>query len=101
MARVPDERSLVETFEKRPFAIVGVNVDDPADDLARRTREAGISWRSFADGGPRGPITERWEVTAFPTSFLVDHEGVVRGVDLAGEELRREIERLLVEAEAD
>ena len=99
MAKVPSERSLAESYKDRPFALIGVNTDAPADDLAQRTKERKITWRSFADGGPTGPITKAWGVDAFPTTYLIDHEGIVRGVDLAGDELKTEIDKLLVEAE--
>ncbi len=99
MAWVPDGRSLVEKFEDRPFTLLGVNVDAPAENLAERTRAADIPWRSLADGGSTGPLTTAWGVRAFPTTFLIDHEGVVRGVDLHGEALEVELERLLAAAE--
>lgn len=99
MAKVPDGRSLVESYKDRPFVLVGVNTDAPSEELAELTRNRRIPWRSFADGGTKGPITQAWGVTAFPTTYLIDHTGVVRGVDLEGEELRARIDELLIEAE--
>ncbi len=98
MAQVPHGRSLVESYQDQPFTLLGVNTDAAADDLAQRTQDKKISWRSFADGSPSGPISTQWGVKAFPSTFLIDHEGVVRGVDLKGDELTAEIDRLLEEA---
>ena len=95
MAKVPDERSLVESFGDRAFALLGVNADPPADDLLRRTRRRGITWRSFADGAPLGPIATAWGVSAFPTTYLIDPEGVVVAINLPPDELRRAIQDLL------
>ena len=101
MAKVPDGRSLVEDYAGRPFSLVGVNTDAVAADLERRTAESQINWRSFADGGTDGPITSAWGVSAFPTTFLLDHEGVLRGTDLTGDALRAEIDALLARIEDD
>jgi hypothetical protein len=39
-----------------------------------------ITWRSFADAGPAGagPIASKWNISATPTFFVIDHEGVIR-----------------------
>ena len=101
MAKVPDGRSLVEDYAGRPFSLVGVNTDEPADDLEQRTTDRKINWRSFADGGTGGPITTAWGVSGFPTTFLIDHEGVIRATDLTGDALRAEIDTLLAKVEDD
>lgn len=101
MAQVPDERSLVESNKNAPFALIGVNTDGASDDLLKRTRDADITWRSFADGGPSGPITQAWGVTAFPTSYLLDHTGTIRGVDVPTEQLQGRIDELVVAAKED
>ena len=39
-----------------------------------------ITWRSFADLGNAGagPIAKQWNLSATPTFYLVDHQGVIR-----------------------
>ena len=101
MAKVPDGRSLVGDYKDKAFAFIGVNTDAADEDLAKKTRDKDIPWRSFADKDPKGPITTAWGVKAFPTTFLIDHKGVIQGKDLEGEELRKEIDRLLAEAAKD
>ncbi len=96
----PHQRSLVEKFQGRPFAIVGVNSDDTQDDVKSILNENGITWPSFFDGGStRGPIATAWKVNSWPTIFLIDHKGVVAAEytrDPAGDAL---IEKLVGEAE--
>lgn len=102
MAAMPGERSLVENYKDRPFELIGVNTDPEgeAGSLLKRAAEMDIPMRSFLDGSTSGPITKAWGVSAFPTQILIDHEGIVQGIDLAGTALDEEIERLLVIAEA-
>ena len=60
----------------------------------------GISWRSFFDGGStNGPIANQWNVMAWPTIYLLDHEGRIRFKDLRGSKLEKAIEKLVAQAE--
>jgi hypothetical protein len=93
----PHERSLVEKFKDRPFVILGVNSDDDREQLKEVLIKEKLTWRSFWDGGSTdGPIARRWNVTGWPTLYLIDHTGtIVRSVS-KDEEL---IEQKVKEAE--
>lgn len=56
------------------------------------------TWRSFVNEQPKGDsISKQWRVTAWPTTFLIDAEGVIRYRRLRGESLDAAIETLLAE----
>ena len=76
----PHERSLVKKFANKPFALIGVNSDRDLEALRPVLKKENITWRSFWNGpkGPPGPIATRWNVTGWPTIYLIDHEGVIR-----------------------
>ena len=75
----PHERSLVKNYKNRPFAIVGVNSDRDRKKIADICKEKNLSWRSFwQEGGTGGPISTRWNVQGWPTTYLLDHKGVIR-----------------------
>ncbi|HVS37362.1 MAG TPA: redoxin family protein [Gemmataceae bacterium] len=96
----PHERSLVQHYQNRPFALIGVNTDD-LPDVKRIQQEKNLPWRSFCDGR-KGPICADWKVAGFPTIQLIDAHGVVRYSHLGappGEVLDGEIETLVKEAE--
>jgi len=46
--------------------------------LRFQTKEHQISWRSWYDGGPDGPISRSWNVQGWPTVFVIDGDGVIR-----------------------
>jgi hypothetical protein len=85
-------------MKDEPFAIVGVNTD-PKESYDEWQKKLPVTWRSFADGDPGGPICKRWDVGAFPTIYVLDHLGVIRHKDLRGEELTDAV-KALVEAAA-
>jgi redoxin len=95
------ERSLVQRLQGRPFVLLGVNTDADAAALKQIQEKRQITWRSFADGPPKGPIAALWKVRGFPTIQLIDAKGVVRYSHLgpsSAPELDGEIETLLKEA---
>jgi hypothetical protein len=73
----PHERSLVQKYADRPFALLGVNTDESPTLLKRYQDKAQLAWPSFWDGSA-GPIASTWGVTRFPTFFIIDRENIVR-----------------------
>ena len=97
----PHERSLVERMKGRPFAIVGVNSDTNREELKKVMAKERITWRSFWDGGnTRGPIATKWNVSGWPTIYVIDHQGVIRARDAQGPSLDKLVDQLVKEAEA-
>ena len=75
----PHERSLVKRLENKPFVLLGVNSDKDRGELKKVLEEEQITWRSFWNGGStRGPISTRWNVSGWPTLYVLDHKGVIR-----------------------
>ena len=93
------ERSLVVRMKDKPFTILGVN-SDPAEDYKKAIKEKDLNWPSFWDGGRTGgPIARQWGVSAWPTIYLLDANGVIRYKNLRGKELDEAIDLLVKEAE--
>jgi len=101
MAMVPHERTLVERFAGKPFALLGINGDPDSDAAKRAVREHQINWRSWKDASAKKEsISTTWNVRGWPTSYVIDHKGIIRYKNLRGSELEKAVERLLQEAEA-
>ena len=91
---MPHLRALVERFEGRPFAIVGVNTGDDEKTFREGVKNFKLSWIS-AYQGATSPIADQYRVDAYPTVLLVDHEGKIRyrdyGLDDTGDALVDEL----------
>ena len=65
----------------KPFALIGVHIGglDTKQLKAVMAKEK-ITWRSFVDVGNAGagPIATKWNISATPTFYLIDHTGVIR-----------------------
>lgn len=83
-----------------PFAIVGINTDKDKDDYRKQYEEFGMTWNSIFDGSTKGPVSTAWGVSYFPTVYVLDAKGVIRGKDLRGEALDAMVAKLLAEMKA-
>ena len=97
----PHGRSLVTKHAGKPFAILGVNSDKDRDELKKVLEKERITWRSFWDGNTRGPIARHWNVGSWPTVYIIDHRGVIRGKRLRGVALERLVDELVEDAGVD
>jgi peroxiredoxin len=86
MVDVPKHQTLLKRLEGKPFAIVGIDSNEEDREAVKKVcTEKGITWRSFWDADlikgrvPMGRIASRWNLDAWPTLYLLDSEGVIRG----------------------
>ncbi|MFN0052382.1 MAG: trypsin-like peptidase domain-containing protein [Planctomycetales bacterium] len=91
-------RALVAALKDRPFALLGVFMDDEPE-LSPLVAKNAVTWPNWVDG-PEGSIGPQYRISVFPTVFIVDHKGAIRhhligGLD--GDELRKRIDELLKE----
>ncbi len=60
------------------FALLGINQEDPKDDIARFGAEFNVTYSLLFDRG--GATNAAYGVTAIPTSYFIDSNGIVRSV---------------------
>src|SRR5262249_49785348 len=102
---IPFERSLVLRLKGKPFVLLGVNNDMDRDKLMQDLATYEVNWRSFKDRKARNKvISGSWNITTWPTLFLIDHKGTIRqkwSEKLEEGPIERMVGELLVEAERD
>ena len=78
-AMYPELRRIVDLFEGKPFAVIGINTGDHINELKDLTKTGEVTWRLLWDGDEEeGPITSRWVIRSMPTLYVLDHTGVIR-----------------------
>ena len=95
----PHERSLVKKLADKPFTIIGVNSDKELDEIREIVKEKNISWRSFWNGpkGTGGPISTDWNVSGWPTIYIIDAEGKIRYKNARGPAMDEALTELMGE----
>jgi peroxiredoxin len=97
----PYERLLLELYKNWPFAILGVDSDTDRDATRKAMTDRGLTYRAWWDGylpdNTGGPIATTWDVTGWPTVYVIDGTGVIRFVDLRQEDLLKGVRQLLTD----
>jgi cytochrome c biogenesis protein CcmG/thiol:disulfide interchange protein DsbE len=79
LAEVPYlERVYKQYGVQGQFTLLGVNQADPKDDIRSFGQRYGLAYPLLFD--PGGAVNKQYSVTAIPTSYFLDGNGVVRSV---------------------
>ena len=102
LAAVPHERELAERLKDRPFAVLGVDCNEPKAAALKAVQDHQIPWPNWhdGDGGTDGPIVSRYHIRGYPTVFVIDAQGIIRNKGLMGSGLDKAVDKLLAETEA-
>lgn len=77
-AMIPHEREMVEKNKGKPFVLVSVSADDKKETLEKFLEKEKMPWVHWWNDGQQSEVLKKYRVRAFPTLYLIDHNGVVR-----------------------
>lgn len=98
VAELPNVKKLYESNKGKPFEIIGFSADNELSDLTEFIKENGITWPNVFEPDPKpGTAMLTYGVQKYPTTVLIDGKGIIRHVDLRGEELEKAVDELLTE----
>jgi len=87
---------LYSKYKSQGFEIYSVSIDDSRGDWKKAIQKDKITWIQVNDAGgwdARTAIT--WNITGIPTSYLINKEGKLVGMDLEGKDLEEAVKDLL------
>jgi peroxiredoxin len=95
---IPNLKKAYEQFKDKGFEIIGISMDFDKKRLETFIKKENVQWPiSWSGKGWKDETRELYGVTSIPSMWLVDKKGVLRGFDLKGEELQKEVAKLLAE----
>lgn len=76
-------------------ALVGISIDMNKKDWLQAIQADSLRWEQLCDlNGLSGDLVNRLAIDRIPTSYLIDKEGIIRGIDVAADSLLTAIEQL-------
>jgi hypothetical protein len=92
---MPNIRECYDLYHDKGFEVIGLSCDRKRADLEAFVKERKIPWAIlFGDDKP-SPTVEYYGVMVIPTMILVGKEGRVVALNVRGDELGKELTKLL------
>ena len=96
-AEYPYQRELMEKYKDEPVLLLGVNSDKELKTIREAKTRESLGYRTWWDGSTSGPISQAWSVRSWPSTFILDADGVIRFVDKRQDRMFEAVDRLLAE----
>ena len=102
----PYQRAMLDLFDEEDAVLLGVNSDALLETAVEAKKEERLDFRTWWDGhgqpdaevaATEGPIATEWNVSGWPTIYVIDEEGVIRHVNKRGGELIAAVDKLLMD----
>ena len=92
---MPYVKKVYAKYRDQQFEIIGISLDRAKAPLESYIEKEEIAWPQFLDQA--GKIATMYNVSAIPSTFLIDGEGIIRKVNLRGNALEPAVAELVKE----
>ena len=93
---IPALTEIYKNSHAKGLEIVGISVDQDANELKTAVKENGIAWTILSEHkGFDGAMARKWGVLSLPRLYVLDRKGIIRGVNPKDDELNALLEKLL------
>jgi len=93
---MPNLKRLHKEFAGKGLVIIGISLDTDKALLQEYLKEISPEWKMACSfQGWSDATAKLYSINATPSSWLIDRRGILRSIDLRGEELRQAVKNLL------
>ena len=93
MNEIPKMKELYEELDLKKIAFLGI-VQDKEESLTTFLERESIPWPQLYSDDQQN-FVDLYEITAYPTTFLINPEGIIVEKDLTASELREKLNAYL------
>lgn len=94
-AEMPEIEAVYQEYKDKGVVVIGVDIQETTDQVRNSVQQGGYSWTFAIDSS--GAVANTYRITAIPTSFFIDRQGIVRVVNV-GAMTGRQMESALAKA---
>ena len=93
---LPNVLKVYEKYHAQGFEVIGISLDESQPMLDRFIQENNLAWPQFNDGKRwDNKLAMKYGVMSVPTTYLLDGEGKIIGINLRGDELDAAVAKAL------
>ncbi len=86
---------LYDKYKSKGLDVIAVSLDTKSEAWKRAVQQDGYTWVNLSDlKGFDSPLVKKYDITAIPRNFIVDHKGKIVATDLHGAVLQVKFEEL-------
>ena len=93
---IPKLKELYFKTDREKFEMIGIVGKSQPDALRRLINNYSIDWPQIMSDDTN-LLIEKYGISKYPTTFLIDPEGIIIAIDLRGKELEEKILSLIIE----
>ncbi len=94
-AEMPEIEAVYQEYKNQDVMVIGIDLLEAENEVRQFVQQGGYGWTFVID--TTGEVANNYGVTAIPTSFFLDKEGIIRAVSI-GAMTKRAMESRLAEA---
>ncbi len=94
-AEMPEIEAIYQEYKDKDVVVIGVDLLEAEDVVRQYVQKGGFSWVFVFD--TTGEVADNYAITAIPTSFFLDKEGIIQAVNI-GAMTKRAMESQLAKA---
>jgi thiol-disulfide isomerase/thioredoxin len=94
IAEFPNLKAAYDKFDRSKFEIVGVLDERDQSVTKRLINEGNMVWPTIVTN-VKGTETKGYNISSYPTSYLIDPQGKIIALDLRGEDLMNNLNSLI------
>lgn len=93
---MPNVVKAYNNFKDKNFEVVGVSFDQKKDAWKAAVNQLGMTWPQMSDlKGWQSAAHDVYGINSIPANILLDPEGKIIAIDLRGEDLQKELAKVL------
>jgi thiol-disulfide isomerase/thioredoxin len=95
---LPHLQRIVHKFDGQPFVVISVSQDDNEGKWKDFVAKNGMTWLQYRDGSRDGPLSKQFGVSAVPTTFTIDADGVLEDQHVGDADIEFKLKKLIARA---
>ncbi|WP_286496545.1 TlpA disulfide reductase family protein [Empedobacter falsenii] len=93
---LPNLKTIYDKYKSKGFEILGVSADSKKESLVNVINKFSIPWENVSDyKGAKNKASIIYNITEYPTNYLINKEGIIIAKDVNGKELEKVLNELL------
>jgi thiol-disulfide isomerase/thioredoxin len=95
---LPHIQEIARRFAGQPLVVLSVSMDSDDAKWKDFVSKNGMTWLQYRDGRFTGPMATRFDVTAIPSTFSIDADGVLEDQHVGDSHIEGKLKKMIAQA---